>query len=116
MLLCACSSRQGYARVGRAAADADEAGTGAAESAGDPHATPLQKDVALASHFSPPRPGSLAGLVFASQSQRPPHSAACASADRGTRDRLIVISHGPDEAEAENGVFVGCVLSRSRDI
>jgi hypothetical protein len=22
-----------------------------------------------------------------------------------------VISHGPDEAETENGVFVGCVLS-----
>jgi len=75
MLLCACSSQQGYARVGRAA---DEAGTGAAESAGDPHATPLQKDVALAWHFSPPRPGSLAGLVFASQSQRPPHGGAAA--------------------------------------
>jgi hypothetical protein len=57
------------------AADADEAGTGAAESAGDPHATPLQKDVARVAFLSG-SPGFffffllkqwLAGFVLASQ-------------------------------------------------
>jgi len=59
--LCACSSQQGYARVGRAAAD--EAGTGQRKVQGIP--TPrLCEKMLLASHFFPPRAGSPSPGLF----------------------------------------------------